>query len=83
MEKDKLVAELKQVTASSEIQAAADPNKMHYDSLKTLVEGTTLEEATILINGLVEKYPDLVCDTLLGAIISYKTKLDAIKEAIK
>ncbi len=82
MNKEELVSELKQVTASSDMQAAADPNKMHYDSIENLAATCDRQEATILSTKLVERYPEIVCDTLLKSLVDYHQRFDKIKEAI-
>lgn len=58
------IAELKQITESSNIKADADPNKLHYDELKKVTYGYTDEEARVVAKVLAEDKPWILFDAL-------------------
>ncbi len=64
MKPDYDISELKQITESSEIKANADPNKMHYDSIKDLAFSVDETEAGIIAEILCARYPNIIFDAL-------------------
>lgn len=58
------ISELKQITASSEVKANADVNKMHYDSMRDLAWAADVEEASIILKIFAVRYPSMMFNVL-------------------
>lgn len=76
------IAELKQITESSNIQADADPNKLHYDELRNMSSVWDKDEAMIVASELAKKYPDIMLDQLTKRISTLANALSGIKTCI-
>lgn len=70
------ISELKQITESSNIKADADPNKMHYDSIRDMARSVDETEAKIILEILSCRYPDLVCSSLAKRVEVLQTSMD-------
>lgn len=70
------ISELKQITESSIIKADADPNKLHYDSLKDMAYSVDEKEASIILDILACRYPDVAFDALRRRMNKLQTSID-------
>ncbi len=70
------ISELKQITESSNVKADADPNKLHYDSLKNMAFSIDETEASIILEILVCRYPNIAFDALKTRMNKLQTSVD-------
>lgn len=70
------ISELKQITASSEIKANADTNKMHYDSIVDLANGADEKEASLILKVFARRYPNLMFTALSVRMDNLNTYLN-------
>ena len=77
------ISELKQITESSNIQADADPNKMHFDSMRHLAETCDSDEADIIIDILAKRYPGKMFKSLSDRLDHLEGIVKNVSEAVK